>query len=735
MKSRNYFFLLLQCVTLQIFAQDIFPPSLISPSIKAKHIEDVIMIDGVLNEDIWQTSDSLHDFIQIEPHQGMLAKNRTIVKILYSNKFLYVGVFCFDSLGKSAIRAQDLKRDFNWRAHDTFAICIDGFNDKRNSISFVTNPYGAQKDYLSFDDVLFDGDWNGLWKVRTSITNEGWFAEFQIPWKTMRYPKLEDGMRSWGINFLRLRRESNEISVWSPYPRSLGFNRMEYAGAVEEIVPPPPSTNIQVNPYSLLSSNKNISSGQTQSHEYQLKVGGDVKWAINSNTIADLTINTDFAQADADVQVNNVSRFSVLFPEKRQFFLENASLFGPGLIANDDTGGNMQILPFFSRRIGLSNNGSALPLEGGIRLTNRSIKHNFGIMAVQQGSLDTLPSSYFSVGRYTRNFGKQNRIGVMGTMKSIDQGHTNLLGGIDGFFRFNTSHSLNFMVMESTNTNGTGQGLGGYAQYYYTTNKVTAWITETVLTKDFTPELGFLSRTDVISTSPGAVANLRGKYLPFKKHVRSYQPTVTANWFNQASTSKLTEREVKLTPFKIEMQNGGYYGFTLSYALQDLISDFNPLGIFIAKGRYTYNRYSLVAGSDPSSKISYSFQHEFGDYYNGSLQTTNFTISIIPIPHISLRGSINTNQFKNVGIELEKKQVTLYTIQGRLALNPRVQLVGLYQRNSQNNLNSYNVRFAWEYTPLSYIYLVLNSRESLNTDQTQQQERQGIIKLSYLKQF
>ncbi|WOK06827.1 DUF5916 domain-containing protein [Imperialibacter roseus] len=716
-------------------AQDIFSPSEKRLSIRATSINDKMAIDGVLEEEAWSRADSLSDFIQIEPNQGRASENKTTVKLLFDKEFLYIGVNCFDKLGRGGIRVPDLKRDFDWRAHDTFAVCIDGFSDNRNSMSFVTNPYGAQKDYLSFDAVLFDSDWNGLWKVRTSITEEGWFAEFQIPWKSIRYAKGSGETQSWGINFLRLRRASNEISAWSPYPRSFSFNRMEYSGELIEIQPPTPSTNIQVNPYSLVSANRQMANNKFSDFDARYKLGGDVKWAINSNAIVDLTVNTDFAQADADVQVNNVSRFSVLFPEKRQFFLENASLFGPGLMADGNTSGKMQILPFFSRRIGLAQEGRPMPVDGGVRLVNRSLKQNFGLMAVRQRSYDTLPSANFAVGRYSKNLGKQNRLGAIATMKSTTGSHTNLTGGFDGFLRLGNSNSLNFMALQSINDNGTGKGFGGYSQYYYTSNSITAWWTESIVTKDFTTEMGFLSRTDIIGTNPGAVANLRGKYIPFKRFIRSLQPGVSTGWYHQASSKILLERELKLTPFWLEMQHGGFFGFDWSSQHQNLITSFIPLGVSIDPGQYDFQRYSFTAGSDPSRKVSYSLKYEFGEYYDGKLKTSDAALSIIPIPHISLKASISRNQFESVGINSDSRDVILYTLQGRLALNPRIQLVGLYQKTSQNGLDSYNARFAWEYRPLSYIYLVLNSRETLGDDYVSQTEQQGIFKVSYLKQF
>lgn len=717
--------------TFHLFSQDIFQPPVNLPQAYAHEVSGEIKIDGILNEEDWNNAKTISNFIQVEPLQGKATLNPSVVRILFSSKHLYIGVFCKDTLGRGAIRVPDMMRDFNWRAHDTFAIAIDGFNDHRNSMTFATNPYGAQKDYLSFDDIFFDSDWNGLWKVRTTITDAGWYAEFQIPWKTVRYGEKSGDSTIWNLNFLRLRRESNEISVWSAYPRSFGFNRMEYAGVLNQLMPPKPSTNIQFNPYTLVSGNQMNDGIGEKSQTSGLKVGGELKWTLNPRTTLDLTANTDFAQADADIQVNNVSRFSVLFPEKRQFFLENASLFSPSVISGK-TGGNMQFLPFFSRRVGLSSTGRTIPVDAGFRLVNRSAKQSIGVMGLRQGSIDTLPHANIFVGRYSKNLGSKIRLGSMITYKAEPDENANALGGIDGFIRFDAAQSLNFLVAGTT-TENSNSGIGGYTQYFYTSNKFTAWWTESLASEDFNPVLGFISRTNVIGTTPGVTANLRGKGLPLPNIIRSFQPGVSANIFHQASTGHLTEADIKVTPFWMEMQDGGYYGFSTNIITQDLLADFKPLGIIIPKGRYDYNRYTLAAGSDPSRKLSYTLEHNFGNYYDGKLITTDLSISLIPIPHISIKGSVNRNLFKEVGNDQGEKEVTLFTVQSRFALNPRVQLIGLYQR-SNTHLEAYNIRLSWEYQPLSYFYLVLNSRETLNGD-LQVREQQGIVKVSFMKQF
>lgn len=730
----NKMFIVLTLLGFQsnIFAQQTFKPTEFSKAIEAVATHGEIRLDGVLSEKDWLLVEGIKGFTQIEPFQGDSSQFQTTVKVLYSAEHLYIGVYCADSLGRKAIRVPDMMRDFNWKAHDTFAVTINGFNDKRNSMSFATNPFGVQKDYLSYDAILFDEDWSGFWKVRTSITENGWYAEFEIPWRTLRYRiDLTAVKEEWEINFLRLRRASNEVSVWSPYPRSFSFNRMEYAGKLVGIRPPPQNRNIQINPYTLINSHKITKEDGVKTSQLNIKAGGDIKWVLNTSTTADLTFNTDFAQADVDVQVNNLSRFSILFPEKRQFFLENASFFSPN-IQGGKNGGGMQFLPFFSRRIGLSESGTPIPVNAGLRLISRSINQSFGVMGIVQGSLDTLSKTNIFVGRYSHNFNTKTRLGTIATLKLNDKS-SNLLGGIDGFLRLNKSQSISILVSGSSTSETNATGIGAFTQYNYTSNNLIGYWTQAILSRDFNPDVGFVSRSDVIATTPGITANLRGKSLPLPKIIRSYQPGMQVNYFHKTSTGQLIEREFNITPLWLETQGGGHFGLKVSDFLQNLFTNFYPLGITINPGKYKYNRYSISITSDPSRKISHSVNYDFGGYYNGDLHSINASISLIPLPHISIQAMVNRNWFYNVGTELNKRIVTLYSLQGRFALNPRIQLMTMVQLNSYEQ-RSYYARFAWEIKPLSYIYLVMNNRETPFQD-ISTIERQGIFKVSYLHQF
>ena len=726
------------CSGFATLAQDavIFRPDTLRRTLEAVPVSGNLRIDGQLNEAIWQTAKPSPSFIQIEPNQGAAPGLYTNVKALYNKQFLYLGVFCYDSSGKKAIRATDFKRDFNNRQHDHLAFSFDGFNDHRNAMAFYTNAYGVQRDLLSFDDINYDLDWDGLWKVRTTRTDSGWYAEIAIPWQTFRYPKNGDSLQHWGFNMYRNRRLSNETTAFSPYPRSVTFMRMAYAGSLTNLRPPPPKPNIRIQPYILSSYDhyNNFPASQKPTVT-SLKVGGDLKWAINPNTVMDLTVNTDFAQADADRQVNNVTRFSVFFPERRQFFLENASMFGVGVGPNEDlSGGNMRIRPFFSRRIGLDASGNPIPIEAGGRFVYRSTKRNAGVLAIRQRGYNGSDPTNFFVGRFSENFGEQNRIGGLVTIKN-QSGETNMVSAIDGFFRLGPKHSLNTMVLHSTTTQTGKQGMAGYAQYYFTTNQWKLWWTQSVVTKNFNPEMGFISRSDVIGTTPGIFWYYRGKLLPFKKAIRAFEPGIMTEFYHQASTGILLERQININPIWFNFQNGGFFGYLVNPTYQRLTESFQPLGINIDTGIYRYTRHQFYVSSDPSRHLSVSGQYEGGAYFNGKLGIISASLLYAPIPNVSMRASFTRNQFKKVGTPETDKKADLYSLEGRFALNPRVQLIGFYQRNSVSAADNVNVRLSWEYQPLSYIYFVYNHRGFDNTQLKRQSDDHVIAKISYLKQL
>ncbi len=739
----------------------VFSPLEDKKKIEAGEIKNNLKIDGKLDEAEWKNQKATSNFIQVEPNQGDKANFDSWVKMLYNRRYLYIGVFNKDTLGKKGIRVPNFKRDFDPLSHDFFGISIDGFNDKRNAMSLATNPYGTQRDLLSFDDALYDSEWEGLWKVRTFISDSGWVAEYSIPWQTLRYPKSKDSVQSWGINFFRNRRFSNEISAWNPFPRAFSAYRMDYAGILSGIKPPPPSPNIRVQPYLLFSDDKKAGDDIGYTGNTNLKLGGDIKWAINPSAVLDITANTDFAQADVDRQVNNVTRFEVFFPERRQFFLENASLFGVGIAPIDETiGGQMVIQPFFSRKIGLDDFGKPIPIDVGGRFVYRSLKRNFGGILMRQRNYKDSPLTYYAIARFSENIGEQNRIGGLITAKNqaslndTTPSYTNLTGSFDGFFRISESLSFNFMGITSTSGKYKGNGYSGYAQFMHKNNQWVGWWTESIVSKDFSPEVGFVSRQDVIATTPGMFLVNRAKWLP--KWIRNFEPGVFMEVFHKLSTGYVQEYQLNFNPLWFTFQNGGLFGVFVNPVFERLDDgDLRPLDLNISSGKFNYNRYEVLLSTDQSKKFYISTDFQTGRYYDGKLTYFLSHLRYSPIPHFSLGLNYEINKLKNVGEDLFTKDIQLWSIENRTALNPRVQLISFYQKNTFNNRDVWNIRLAWEFKPLSFIYLVYNQnfydyqytapvynknnitidRSHVNMLTQRQQESNFIAKISFLKQF
>lgn len=713
---------------------DIFAPDPIKKTIQAVRIETQLRIDGVLNEPEWNLAKPSPHFTQVEPHQGAPSSFETTIRVLYNREFLYIGIYAQDPLGKKAIRATDFKRDFDYLAHDLVTLTFDGFNDQRNAMCFATNAYGVQRDYLAFDDLYFDVDWDGLWRVRTTRTDSGWFAEIAIPWQTLRYRKTADSVQSWGFNVYRNRRLTNEISAFSPFPRVFGASRMEYAGRLTGLEPPPPRPNIRIQPYVLSEADRSTGPGAGPGQS-TAKLGGDLKWAINPNDVLDLTAHTDFAQADADLQVNNVTQFSVFFPERRQFFLENASLFSPAIQqAGDGSGGYMHIQPFFSRTIGLDAAGNPIPIVAGARFVSRGSGSNYGAMVMRQEAGDSTPAANLFVARYSANVGPRSRLGGLVTVKNTAAG-SNVTSTLDGLVRLSEAQSVNTILSHTVTTGVSRRGVGAFAQYYNSTTHYKMWFTQSVATKDYDPQMGFISRTDVVGTTPGMNWYYRGSHLPFRSVLRAFEPGFLPEWYWQASTGKFIERSLYFWPVWLNFQNGAYFGYSITPVYRNLTASFAPLGVTIAPGQYHYTQHWIMCTTNPSRIVSLVGDYKWGSYYDGRLQSGDWKLHFAPIPHISVIAELNRNHFVDVGQSRTTSTVDLRIVQARFALNPRLQLTGFYQNNSLDHSDSYNVRLSWEYLPLSYLYVIYNHGRSQTLQQTWQSDQHAIVKVSLLKQL
>ncbi|RCR65558.1 carbohydrate binding family 9 domain-containing protein [Larkinella punicea] len=717
-------------------AQDgtVFQPENPPKEITGLKIAENLLINGRLDEPAWQIAKLASGFFRQFPDQGGRVAFDTEVYVLYNSRNLYLGFFCPDSLGKKAVRVPDLIRDFDFFNYDLVGVSIDPFLDKRNAIAFQTNPYGAQRDLLCFDDTFFDREWDGFWKVRTTRTDSGWVAEMQIPWATLRYPNAKQ--QDWGIQFVRRTRRLGEQSSWSPFPRAFTAYRMTYAGLLKGIEPPAPSVNVRMQPYLLTDYKRNFVNGRQTAEVFAPKLGGEIKWAITPHTVLDLTINTDFAQADVDRQVQNLTRFSVLFPERRQFFLENATLFNLGDDFNQ---------PFFSRKIGLSDAGTPIPLDAGLRLVSRNLKQNFAGLFVRQRKSDETQTAttHFGVLRYSRNVGKQNRFGGMVTVNSSEAAFgkpavTNATFSVDGFVRIKDPFSWNFMVTKSQTSTAGGDGFTALSKFIFSNNNWYAFLIQSIITKDYNPRMGFVYGSNLINNNTGVYRITRPRWKP--KFMRQMDPGFYFDAYHRASDGKFQQAELTLFPIWIIANRGNRFTGNVIPTWQVVDQAFPIVGINIPTGKYYYTRYRFSYDSDLSRAFSVKTQTEFGSFYDGRLATLQGEVRFSPLPNVSAKVSYQRNRFRDVGENEESMVTHLITPEIRLSLNPRVQLTSFFQHNSVATRDIWNIRFAWEFQPLSFLYLVYNSNSSQQYTTSLQRfdtvrNEQSIAKITYLKQF
>ena len=415
--------LALCCLTQASLAQD--PDR----KVTALHIESPIVIDGIFDEAEWNLAEPAADFIQSDPRTGEPSSERTEVRILFDDENLYLGIYCFDSLGREGVTLNTLARDYSPRDTDHFSMVFDTFNDNRNGFSFSTNPGGAMRDcQFSGDGETRNCDWDGVWQVKTQITELGWQAEVAIPFRTFRFRDQEQQV--WGLNLGRRLRRKNESSYWSPLPRPFTTNRVSMAGELNGLSGIRQGKSLYVKPY--ISSP--VVRREGDDVDFTPDVGLDLKYGVTTDLALDVTVNTDFSQVEADQQQINLTRFSLFFPEKREFFLENAGLFQVKRTGRQPGGRNRDLIAFFSRRIGLSG-GRAVPILGGTRLTGRVGKYRIGFLSIQTDEFEETLSTNFSVARVRRDILLNSDVGGIFINKQAGSEH-NRTYGVDNHLRF-----------------------------------------------------------------------------------------------------------------------------------------------------------------------------------------------------------------------------------------------------------------------------------------------------------
>ena len=551
-----------------------------------------ITVDGSLDEPQWQPVEPATDFVQTEPHTGQPATERTEVRLLYDERNLYVGVYCFDSAGSTGLVITDVNRDYGPFDNDVFTILLDTFDDDRNAFMFGTNPKGSRREgQVGGDGAVSNFDWDGIWYVKTRITEVGWQLEMAIPFKTLRFREAEE--QKWGVNFLRRIRRKNEDTHWSPIPRHYRMNRASLAGTLEGIHGIRQGRNLQVKPY----MSAPVTRRQNDDVDFNPDVGLDAKYGITPGLTLDLTANTDFSQVEADEAQVNLTRFSLFFPEKRDFFLENSSIFGFGKFtrAGEASSGRRDLIPFFSRRIGISD-GRVVPISGGARLSGRAGKYTLGALSMQANRFRTTPSTNFSVARLRRDVLGRSTVGGIFIDKESGGGRFNRTWGLDTEMKlFNYMDISSFVLRTDAPGIRDGRNAADFS-VAWTDRLFDVEGDYLIIGKNFEPEVGFVPRRGIRkAVGEFALTPRPGESVPW---IREFRPSTAIEYITDPG-NVLQSRRVQ-SEFSIVFRNSSTFAVRRTASFERLKTPFEipSAARKVPAGDYNFDEYYVSYASD-----------------------------------------------------------------------------------------------------------------------------------------
>jgi hypothetical protein len=731
--------LLLVCV-LPAFAKDInYETARLEKRLHPQKITEKITIDGRLDELVWANTAAISGFTQREPDEGEQASERTDVRVVYDQDNLYFAVTAKDAeVGRVII--SELKKDFSVDNGDSFQIVLDTFHDERNAYQFIINPAGAKWDaQIANEGREVNQSWDGVWYVNARIVDDGWVAEIAIPFKTLKFPHAP--IQTWGINFQRTLRRRNEDSLWAPVPRIYSIQRVSLAGTIEGLEGIEPGSNIKIKPYVVSSFSQNRLLG---TRKYDGDVGGDLKYGITSGLTWDFTYNTDFSQVEADEQQINLTRYSLLFPEKRDFFLENSGIFQFGTPnasfgGGGGTGGgntlyqtispransvrNDMIL-FFSRTIGLSDSGDAIPILGGTRLTGTAGKYRIGVLEMQQRATGSTNATNFFVGRVSRNILANSDIGLMVTNKELGNSSIyNRTAGLDANFRFGQALTINGFLVKTMTPGNSDKTLAGRAAVQYR-NRVWQFSgTYTAIQDNFHNEMGFTPRVGIRKFS--SIASYTWRPERWHRVIRDIRPHWQLDYVLDSAGRLQTRYNDYHLPF--QFQNGAMIEIGKNPTLEYFSDPFTISGTKITPRLYNFNEYFVLGNTDNSRRLSGSWRWSTGEFYSG------YKHSYVAGSTFRVNHRLNTilsYTYNNISLAEGRIHQKLLAARVNYGFSTKMFLNALVQYNSDTKQWSSNVRFNIIHRPLSDIFVVYNEhRDSITGGLI---DRAVIAKMTYM---
>ena len=668
-----------------------------------KKTQGSIKIDGILDETTWKNAAVAKDFFMITPVDSGKAKQLSEARVSFDDENLYIAIIFFNTSIQGDYVIESLKRDFSFGKNDNFLVAIDPFNNQNTGFAFGLNTYGAQWDGTMYNGRNVDLNWDTKWYSEVKFDEKKWVCEIAIPFKSIRYDKA---ITEWGINFSRLDLKASEKSSWAPVPRQFPSVTLAYAGALIWDTPPPKQgNNISLIPF-FLNNLESINRGTSNN---TIKIGGDLKYSLNSSLNLDATINPDFSQAEVDQQVTNLDRFELFFPERRQFFLENGDLFS--------NFGYKSIRPFFSRRIGLG-----VPIQAGVRLSG-NIDENWriGLMDIQTRSDESLniAAENFGVVSLQRKVFDRSNVSLIFINKQaikLNENKTNRsqynrnIGLEYNYFSADNLWNSKLMFLKSLSPIDTKQGEVFASHIEYQSTRWKWKFQQEYITGNYSAEVGFIPRNNYMKIQATA-----GHLTYTKKNtpLLSHGPSIGRTYYFDTDFNKKDQTEQFDYLFNFKNRSRFSVGMRRQYI--ELLSDFDPLRTNIASlhsgSTHQWNSYKIKYNSKPQNRFTYSTEVLTGGYYEKGRRSAilgEFGYRFQPI--LELNSVINYNQIE-LPAPWNENSFWLLGLKANLTLTNKIFFSNLFQYNEQLGLWNFNSRFQWRYKPASDVFLVFNSNE------------------------
>ena len=690
------------------------------PSLAALAIDGGIDLDGALDEAVWEEAPEASGFVQREPFQGEPASEQTRFWVLYTEDTLYIGIRALDR-DPAGIVAKEMQRDGGGggggfgggrggrlETGDSVVVLLDTFHDGRNAFYFETNPFGARADALITDEGRDRNfEWDGVWSAAARQTPDGWSAEIAIPFHTLRFdPELD----SWGLNVRRVIRRKNEEVNWAPIMRDADMFRVSQYGRLTGLAGVRPARNLRLKPFITASGAEGIET-PLGAIDGDADAGLDLRWGVTDSLTFDLTLNTDFAQVEADEQRVNLTRFSLFFPEKREFFLENAGIFEFGPSGG---GGGMRaplIKVYHSRQIGIAD-GEQIPVLAGGKLTGRAGDWSLGLLDVQtsehvlsvaegEQEQEIEPSTNWSVLRIKRNVGVRSNLGAIFTNKQVAGGGYNRVVGLDADLNPHPRLSFNGYFSASDNPGDDRDNWAASAGASWG-GPVWRWSGGwTEIRERYDPQLGFLLRSGVREFDPQVTFEPRPDIAWLRNLSFQARNTITTGIDGELETF---DGSIRFLGFRT--QSDDFFSFSFNPSYERLIEPFEIReGILIPPGEYSYNDWSVFINSSDGRPVSAFLRFNAGGFFDGEQISSGVTVNVRPSGYFGSATSWDRND-----VDLPGGSFTTNTLRQRfnVSFSPNLSLNSFIQYVDTEDLLAINTRFNWIYRPGADLFIVYN---------------------------